>query len=114
MEWLATSPRMLPGAAALFFCNGTSLANRTEGASLCQCKLQQRLAAPTACYQLFNLTSQPGPTPACGSGCPAGYSVYATGSSLACLDPVFGTDPFTLFETACQSTAGSCLWIILF
>ena len=104
MEWMAASPRLAPGTAHQILCNGEPLDRFPSGQSICGCKQFLQNLHPFACYGLINFTSLSSAAGDCGAfGCPAGYRVYTTGSSLHCDDPNFNFDSFTLYETACQS-----------
>jgi hypothetical protein len=73
------------------------------GTSLCPCK-QEAFASGTPCLDLQSLTV--GINGTCqDAGCPSGYRLYHTGSSVPCQQCVDDTDEcntLTLFETACQ------------
>ncbi len=88
------------------------------GTSLCRCKHEALTTTRTPCLKLQNWTV--GVNGTCqDAGCPSGYRLYHTGSSVSC--PLCGVCPqydrcsllgydefcneLTLFETACQGLA---------
>ena len=99
---MATSPRLAAGSASLITCYNTSLNSLPSNFSYCRCKHHQHTAQPSQCLDLLNFTSQPNLNASCAEGCPVGYRVYRTGSALTCDDPLYGTDHFILYESACQ------------